>query len=443
VGPIEFGADVLGLRLWSKQRDVLAAVERHNRVTVRSGHGVGKTLTAAVAGCWFLAEHAPALVVTTAPTFRQVKEVLWTELRRLWLRTPWGRHGVGQVNQTEIRLSDDRRAFGFTTDEPQRLQGLHCENLLLIIDEAGGVSKEIFEAARSLLTSRNSRALLIGNPIMPQGPFYESFRSPEWRGLAISCLESPNVAARKVVIPGLTTLAWVEEQKRAWGEGSLVYQARVLGEFPESGEDVLIPLRWVEAAQAREAPETDNASLRLGCDVARFGSDRTVLCLRDRFAVRHLESHVGQSTMATAGRILALARERRIAPQSCFLDDTGVGGGVTDRLHEQGFDITPVNFAESAHDGDRFANRRTEMFWRLRDALNPDAPTPDALAIPRRFAELAGEITRPLYSYTSRGQIKLESKDDIKARLGRSPDLADALALTFARRRPEPRIISL
>lgn len=441
--PVEFGADVLGVSLWQKQREVLDAVGRHNRVTVRSGHGVGKTLTAAVAACWFLAEHNPALVVTTAPTFRQVKEILWAELRRLWLTTPWGRHCVGQVNQTEIRLTDSRRAFGFSTDEPQRLQGLHCENLLLIIDEAGGVSKEIFEAARGLLTSRNARALLIGNPILPQGPFYESFRSPAWSGLAISCLESPNVAAGAEVIPGLTTRAWVEEQKREWGEQSLVYQARVLGEFPTGGEDVLIPLRWVEAAQARQAPPREDSSLRLGCDVARFGGDRTVVCIRDRLAVRHLEAHRNQSTMATAGRILAAARQWRIPPERCFVDDTGVGGGVTDRLCKQDFAINPVNFGEAAHDGERFANRRTEMFWHLRDALNPESTESPRLALPREMSELAGEITRPLYTYTSRGQIKLEAKDGIKARLGRSPDLADALALTFTPRRRTPRVITL
>lgn len=443
MGPVEFGADVLGLNLWQKQRDILHAIGRHNRVTVRSGHGVGKTLTAAVAACWFLAEHNPALVVTTAPTFRQVKEILWAELRRLWHCTPWGRHRVGHVNQTEIRLTDNRRAFGFSTDEPQRLQGLHCENLLLIVDEAGGVSKEIFEAARGLLTSRNARALLIGNPILPHGPFYDSFRSPAWTGLAVSCLESPNVTAGEEIIPGLTTRAWIEEQQNEWGESSGVYQARVLGEFPEGGEDMLIPLRWVEAAQERQAPPQHNASLCLGCDVARFGSDRTVLCLRDQFAVRHLESHTGHSTMVTAGRVLATAREWRIPAQRCFVDDTGVGGGVSDRLHEQQFNLNPVNFGESARDGERFANRRTEMFWRLRDALNPEITHSPRLAIPKSMSELAAEITRPLYAYTSRGQIKLEAKDQIKARLGRSPDLADALALTFTPRRREPRVITL
>lgn len=443
MGPVEFGADILGLNLWQKQRDILHAIGRHNRVTVRSGHGVGKTLTAAVAACWFLAEHNPALVVTTAPTFRQVKEILWAELRRLWYRTPWGQHRIGHVNQTDIRLTDNRRAFGFSTDEPQRLQGLHCENLLLIVDEAGGVSKEIFEAARGLLTSRNARALLIGNPILPHGPFYDSFRSSAWTGLSVSCLESPNVTAGEEIIPGLTTRAWIEEQKNEWGEDSSVYQARVLGEFPKGGEDMLIPLRWVEAAQERELPAQDNDTLCLGCDVARYGSDRTVICLRDQFAVRHLETQTRHSTMDTAGRVLATARKWRIPAQRCFVDDTGVGGGVTDRLHEQQFNINPVNFGESARDAERFANRRTEMFWRLRDALNPEITDSPRLAIPKGMSELAAEITRPLYTYTSRGQIKLEAKDQIKARLGRSPDLADALALTFTPRRREPRVITL
>jgi len=440
IRPVDFALEVLGVQLWSRQEEVLDAIETYDRVAVRSGHGVGKTFTAAIAACWFLAEHNPALVITTAPTFRQVREVLWSEIRRLWWRTPWGRHKIGVVNQTEIRLSDNRRAFGFSTDDPQKLQGLHCENLLFVVDEAGGVERDIFEAAYGMLTGDNAKALWIGNPILPQGAFYDAFRSPEWHGMAISCLECPNVTQRREVIPGLTTLAWVEGQKREWGADSPTYHARVLGEFPEGGEDVLIPLSWAEAALKRPVGDEMQGAIVMGVDVARFGSDRTAFCIRDKVAIRHIEKHVKLSTMETAGRVKALAARWRIKPENIHIDDTGVGGGVTDRLRELGLKVDGVKFGAAAVESEKFADVRAEMYWAMREAVRPDSEHPIGIALATDSQNVVQEISTSRYGYTSRGQIRIESKDDIRKRLGRSPDLADAAALTFRARRPEPMV---
>ncbi len=478
MGPLEFARGIELDTLWERQCDVLRAIERHPRVTVRSGHGVGKTHAAAVAAVWFLAEHTPVLVTTTAPTFRQVRDVLWPEIRRLWQRTQFADRGVGQVNRTEIRLTDCRRAFGFSTNEPQRLQGLHCENILVIVDEAGGVPAEIYEAVMGLLTSRNSRLLLIGNPVSPSGFFYDSHKPGSgFERLHISCADSPNVIERREVVPGLVTAEWIEAQRAQWGAGSAAYASRVLGEFPAEGEDCLIPLGWVEEAMRREIPPLDRDSQVLGVDVARFGSDRTVMILRDRYALRHVVARQGQDTMATAGALLALAREQAIPARRVRIDDTGLGGGVTDRLREQGFAAVAVNMAGRAVEADRFANVRAECYWLLREALDPVRglsesrvkacldPTTDndarsrrgkacltpfsdggadrPLALPPGSDALAAECIAPRFSYTSRGQIRLEGKDEIRARLGRSPDLADALALTFVPAPPEPRAIWL
>ena len=286
-----------------------------------------------------------------------------------------------------------------------------------------------------LITTEDSRLLMIGNPLRPSGPFFDAFSKPNWHKIHISALDSPNVKAGQTVIPGLATREWVEERKTEWGEDSPAYQARVMGEFPLEGEDTLIQLAWVMSSMQRhqdgeEVSEETRGARKMGVDVARFGGDRTVFVIRDDREVLHKEHHTKKDTMWTAGKSLTLMREWDINPWDTFIDDTGLGGGVTDRLHEQELDVVAVIFAAAASDPTLFANIRAECHWGMRDALNPDRTT-YPLMIPKRYEAMAMECTVPHKGYTSKGQIKIEKKDDIKKRLGRSPDLGDALALTY------------
>lgn len=425
--PLFFCRHVLGGdQPWSRQADTLEALRDHPRVAVRSGHGVGKTWLAARAALWFLFSHPHSIVLTTAPTHRQVRAVLWAELRRQYrnARVDLG----GSLTETRLALDDDWFALGLSTDEPERFQGFHSEHLLLILDEAPGVPEPIYEAARGVLTSAHSRVLLIGNPTVPSGPFYEAFRSPEWRGLHIPCTACPNVAHKRVLYPRLVTAEWVEAQAREWGRESPAFRSRVLGEFPEESETRLVPLAWVHAAQERKV-EKPQGNLRMGVDVARFGGDRTAFAIADDLAVREIQAFSGLSTMETAGRTMSLAKERGIPAECVAVDDTGVGGGVTDRLREQGWNVAAVQ-AAGTPESKNFVNRRSELYWRLREALNPDGEA--RLALPERPASLTEELTAIGYGFSSSGKIVVEGKDAIKARLRRSPDLADALALTFA-----------
>jgi hypothetical protein len=426
--PLLFCRETLGGdRPWSRQAEVLMALKDYPRVAVRSGHGVGKTWLAARAALWFLYSHPHSIVLTTAPTHRQVRSILWAELRRQH-RTARISLG-GSLTETRLTLDDDWFALGLSTDEPDRFQGYHSEHLLLIFDEAPGVPEPIYEAARGVLTSAHSRVLLIGNPTVPSGPFYEAFRSPEWRALHIPCTACPNVVSGEIVYPRLVSAEWVEAQAREWGRESPAFRSRVLGEFPEESESRLVPLAWIHAAQERRPGETTGLALRMGVDVARYGADRTAIVIADDFAVREMHAWSGLSTMETAGRVLALAREKEIPAERIAVDDTGVGGGVTDRLREQGWNVIAVQAAGSP-DSRNFANRRSELYWRLREALNPDGDTP--LSLPDRHAALAEELSAIGYGFSSSGKIIIEGKDALRSRLGRSPDLADALALTFA-----------
>lgn len=433
--PLFFSRYVLGgEQPWARQADILYALRDRHRVAVRSGHGVGKTWTAARAAIWFLYCHPHSIVLTTAPTHRQVRSVLWAELRRQVRnsRVPLG----GRVTETRLTLDDDWFALGLATDEPERFQGYHAEHLLLIFDEAPGVPSEIYEAARGLLTSRHSRVLLIGNPISPSGPFYEAFRGPLWHTLHIPCTACPNVAAGRVIYPKLVTAEWIASQRSEWGETSPTFRSRVMGEFPEESDTQLVPLAWLHAAQERSQHRVPpGLDVAIGVDVARYGPDQTVILLADSAAVREVHAARGLSTMETVGRILEAARRHNVPPDRIAVDDTGVGGGVTDRLAEQGWPIHAVQAAARPRNRN-FANRRAELFWALRERLNPESEKP--LAIPRQFRRLCTELTHIKYAFNSRGEIQIDSKDTLRARLAASPDHADALAISLATAPAEP-----
>jgi hypothetical protein len=484
---------ILGERTWRKEEEILRSVELQKYTAVRSGHGVGKTYSAGRAALWFLLTHPHSIVITTAPTWRQVKKLLWGEIRKAFRRFDrrYKLKKDAALLETELRLDDDWYALGVSTDEPERFQGFHAKYLLIVIDEAPGVSHDIYESCISLMTGSNSKMLVIGNPLSPSGWFYEAFKSELWNKIHISCFDCPNVVEQlrssggtdshpphprilkssvPLPYPRLVTLDWIEDRKREWGEDSPIYQSRVLGEFPREGEDTLIPLAWLDREGTRDrgqrvgkdgtAPNPDSRSLSplaMGVDVARYGSDETVFLVRDGRRVLDVASTRGKSTMETCGRIIRIAERCAIRPEDIRVDDAGVGGGVVDRLREQGRNVVAVNFASAASDQHHFLNLRAELFWRLREALNPENEGRDAgnesppgrenakspFFIDGKFRKLQGQLSALRYFFTSDGRIKIEPKEFYKKRMGESPDHADALAISFARPEERPGIAVL
>jgi len=259
--------------------------------------------------------------------------------------------------------------------------------------------------------------LAIGNPGDPSGPFYEAFRNGLWETMKISCLDCPNVTRkgrRKLPYPKLVTKEWIAQVRAEWGEDSPFYQSRVLAEFPAQGIRGLVALAWLEAAETRAeamAEEPPDA-LTMGVDVARYGDDKTVYCIRDTRRVVAMIETARRSTMETAGKIISLCREHQIAPERIYVDDSGVGGGVVDRVKEQKVDVRGVNFGSAAGDAERFANLRAECYWRLRDALDPGRE--HLLAIPAKYAAIKRDLTGLEYSFRSGGEVLIEPKDAIK-----------------------------
>jgi phage terminase large subunit len=430
--------EVLGDSPWEIQSRILEAVRDHREVNVRSCHSAGKSWVASRAALWFLFNHPESLVITTAPTARQVRGILWKEIRTAHRKScvPLG----GDMAMTALRLGPGWQALGFTAAEhdPDRFQGFHSRSTMVIVDEACGISEEIDTAVDSILSGEHVRLLRIGNPTNIATPFGSAFRHQRGKRFAISAFDTPNFTDlgltldqlregdltrwsdgnHKLPNPTLIAPKWVEDKFRQWGESSPLFQSRILAEFPTGGESLLFDLSALERAVQRDPEEGGYVSF--GVDVARHGTDETVICMRQGNTARILAAWNGVDTMATVGRIIALADKH--SPHRIFVDEIGLGAGVLDRLAELGKPAEGINVARAARESERFENLRAELFWNLRERFEENEIT---LAEDPTLVEQLSGIR---YEFSSRGRIKLESK----AGMSGSPDRADALALAFA-----------
>ncbi len=444
--PVEFAREVLQAKPWEGQEAILEALRDHSRVTVCSAHGVGKTWVAAASTLWFLYTREPAIVLTTAPTHRQVKEVLWREIRRQHRRMfqaaglpDWLQAHRGEARETALRLADDRYALGLTTDEPDRFQGFHAPHVLVIVDEASGVEEPIFDAIDGVLTGEEARLLLIGNPLRHSGRFYESHRKENWERFVISAFDTPNVKGRdleieasrekKPEVPGLVTARWVWERQADWGEDSPLYQSRVLGRFPDRAADALFSIAEIDAAIAagKEPPVDSQALIEAGADVARFGDCETALCVRQGSRVLLLESWRKTDLATTRQRLLMRCRDLQVAVLR--VDAVGMGAGLVDelKLHApQTLAVIEAQAGSGPRDSEHFVRAKDEWFFGLRDRFRTGE-----IAIPDD-EKLRAQLAALTYSISPSGQQTVVSKSELAARGVRSPDRADALALAFA-----------
>ena len=423
----------MGVRLWSKQVEVLEAIKDSHRVAVKSGNGLGKGFSAAVAILWFLYCHDPAVVLSTAPTFRQVRHVLWREVHRLSRKARYSLRG--KLLDTRLELSEGHFALGLSADSDNEFQGFHSSNMLIVVDEAEGVEETIYEAIEAVMTSENCRLLLIGNPTTMSGTFRRAFHADRdlYHTITISALESPNVKEGKSVIRGLTSWRWVEERRKVWGEENPIYQARVLGEFPDQGEDTLIALSYIEAAvNAEHNDPLTTEPVIMAVDVARFGSDKSVILRRRGMVVEEIQSYRGLDTMELAGVVSKAVDAYQ--PEEIVIDEVGIGAGVVDWLRERGYRVKGINVGRPAWESEHYANLRAEGCWNLRQLF-----LEGRVKIPSDN-DLMGQLAALRYSFNSLGQVVIESKEEMRRRGVPSPDKADAMMLAFLSNRRKVRL---
>jgi len=427
--PIEWASKRIHVDLWSKQREIAQSIRDHKRTAVRSCHDSGKSFIASVIAAWWVDTHPPgeAFIVSTAPTYKQVHAVLWEEIRR---RRKQG-NLTGRVLQSDEWKLDDGTLVGYgrkpaDTDE-HGFQGIHRRYVLVILDEACGIPEQLWTAVEAITTNADARILAIGNPDDPATEFGAVCKPGSgWNVIGISAFETPNFTDEYVpgsLRPLLLDPEWVEDKKRRWGEASPKYQSKVLGEFPEIGEDTLIAPKLIEAAQQRSLTPTSDQ--RLGVDVARFGADETILMHAHGPVARVIGQYGKQSTTETTGRVV-VARRQLVGPVEIRVDGVGVGGGVVDQLIEQGWPVIDMQAGTRPMDTERFINARAEWYWGLRERFEQGD-----IDIDPDDDDLAAQLGSIKYKYTSRGQVQIESKDEMKKRGLPSPDRADALMLAF------------
>ncbi len=437
--PVPWAKRELGVVCWPKQAELVRAVPHHESVACRSGHKVGKSMSAALIALWWTQRYSDGQVVLTAPTAHQVKHILWAEIRKVLRR---GRLAVPSQPLDPalgIQWPDGRYIRGLSTKDPEAFAGISGPRVLYIVDEASGVDDPIFEAIEGNLAG-GAHVVMLGNPTQPTGQFQRAFHAERefWHCLHISSEDSPNVAAGERIIPGLATGGWVDTRARKWGHDSPLYQVRVAGNFATTSRDTVIGLGRISDAVALYEPELLDESterLHLGVDVARFGDDSSAIAARRGSVVGELVVLSGYDTEEVTAAIVQLARKLRRRGEAkpvVKVDVIGVGLAVAKLLttqHRDELDVVLVTVSEASSEPDEYADLRSELWFRLDDWLAAGGVIPDD-------PELQAELIAPRYGFDKRGRRMVEGKDTLKKRLRRSPDRAEAVALAVHQAMP-------
>lgn len=454
-----FAKEVLGVRLDWEQRKILKAIQHNKRVSVRSGNGRGKDYVAAVASLCFLYLNYPSKVINTAPTQRQVINIMFAEMAQIYknARINLG----GELLTNKIQFDDkDWYMLGFKAQDKaiEDWSGFHSPNLMVVITEASGVEDETFQAIEGVLTG-NSKLVIIFNPNRTSGEAYQSTKSPEYVKFKLNSLRAPNVRAKKVLIPGQVDYAWVDEKIQGlgwvneisedetdktmydfkwngrWYRPNDLFLVKVMGEFPRESEDVLFPISWIEAANERwkKCNGKGQGELKIGVDVAGMGRDDTIFVYRRGNVIEKIEVFSRSLKSETIHMQIAgkIKNELKEPGSMAYVDAIGEGAGVFSRLKELGVkNVISVKFSDSASrltditGGRTFANMKAYLYWALRDALDPKFEF--NLAIPPND-RLLQEFSGIHWEIKSNGDIIIGSKKELE----KSPDIIDALANTF------------
>lgn len=500
--PVRWLQDRLRESIWSKQVEIMESVRDNRYTAVHACHGVGKSFIASRVIAWWVATN-PAddtFVVSTAPTARQVEAILWREIRKAHKKGELAGRILGG-GQPSWKIDGELVGYGRkpADHDAHGFQGIHALRVLVVVDEACGVPKLLWDAIDSLATNEFSHVLAIGNPDDP-GTHFREICQPGfgWHIIHIDALRSPNMCVSEIdkldgVEPGLTermydvlreagippsteevpdamrpmltSPLWVVERARRWGTNSALWTSKVRGLFPDSNMEGVIPLGWVERAMDRW--DDWDASGRpplaghtvVACDVARFGDDMTAMGMRTGLALHSIHRFSGLDTMETADilmrRDLRMDMDGRLpdlpkidTPHLHFVIDViGIGAGVVDRMrHElkrkpgemgavqvEGFNASEQHGRMDKNGEFGFINNRSAAWWHLRELLDPSQPGGSPVMLPRD-EQLKADLCAPKWVLADSGhppKIKVEPKDDIRQRLGRSPDSGDMAVMAF------------
>jgi hypothetical protein len=436
-----------GQGLAGYQAEIIGDLPRVKRVAVRGPRGLGKSALASFVVLWFAITRDAAgrdwKIATTAGSWQQLESYLWPEINKWSMALDWEKIGRppfsprSELMKTQMRLRHGL-ALAASPDQPDKIEGLHADSVLVLLDESKIISPAIFDSIEGAFSGAGegsdleALALAVSTPGEPAGRFYDIHR----RAPGLEDWHTRHVTLDEAVTAKRMTYDWADKRRKLWGETSALYQNHVLGEFCADDEDAVIPLRWVEAAferwrQWEFAGKPDQDGLKvIGVDVARSGLDKTVAAVRHGDVITRIAAWAKADTMETTGRVKGIMEAEPGA--TAVVDVIGIGAGVYDRLREQGLSADPFNAGRKTTRKDStgqfgYFNVRSEGWWNLRQSLEPPR---SQLALPPDD-ELAGDLTALHYSHTSDGKIRVEGKDDIRKRIGRSTDRGDGVMQAF------------
>lgn len=445
----------LGWKLWDRQIEVAHSVRDNKETFVQSGNAVGKTQLAAGLVIWWLLTRR-GKVVTTAPTWRQVKDILWAKIGQMATQVSLGIDAM----QTRIEIEKEWYATGLSTKVPDKFQGYHG-NVLIVVDEACGVENEAIWTAidGDLTDAKHDRLLAIGNPTNPDTPFARRCYRPskQRKVIKISSYDTPNVKAGKEVIPGLVTKEWVDQKKEEWGENSPYFLARVLGEFPRNASESLFPLSWLDYAfnySAEDMGDVSGGERVIGMDVSASGADNNAMCYRTGGKV---QSIIGWPGIDTSELVRGDTRTNHPSlfdwidnymPDSVQIDAVGVGKPIYDTAKREkkantryrSIIIRPFIAQKKALKEEQFANAKAEAYWNVREMLRlGKLDLSNITGEMRDTIEAQANAIR--WEPDNRGRVSIEKKERMRARTGFSPDELEAMIMSlygYGSSKPDP-----
>ena len=440
-------ADFSGPRRWQEKilRDIGNHIRKNEtmdlpemyRLAVASGRGIGKSALVAWIILWFLSTRLGGTVVVSANTEAQLRTRTWSELSKwvtLLLNSHWFIKTATSLKPApwfeELLIGDLKIDTGYyyaiaslwSEENSDAYAGVHSSaGVCLIFDEASGIPASIYSVSEGFFTepTKNRFWFSFSNPRRNTGPFYDSFHSKR------SFWNTEQIDSRDVEETDKQLFQKMLEQ---YGEDSTVARVEVLGQFPNVDDDTVIPIELARAAVDRDVSLTASEPIVWGLDIARFGPDQSALCIRQGNTVFEIKTFKSMDLMQLCGAIKNIydSATEINKPSEILVDVIGLGSGVVDRLAEQGLPVRGINVAESPASKKNYLNLRAELWFSIKDWLTRrDCRLPND-------DELIAELVSPMYSYTSSGKIKIEAKEAMKKRGIKSPDKADALALTMA-----------
>lgn len=459
--PQQFVRFFFQYELWHKQVEIFEAIRDYKRVSVASGHNIGKTFVTACICVWFLVSYPHAAVLTTATTFKQVQNILWKEIRRLVRRSIdkglWTLKSKGLAPKApRWDFGEDRFMEGFGFDRPDAVQGCHNPNILIVFDEAQAIDQQTaWDAFSSMMTGPNCKHLAIGNPLYATGPFPKTASDDQWHSMNISCLEHPNYVTGEIQIMGALTKKSIDELRDnpMRRPGTEYWLTRVEGKFPQQSADSLLPRMWVERASH---PENFSKYMKtgawIGFDVAGQGSDRCVVSVMVDGVIEAVYQWADTTKVEeNAKRCMVYADKHNVPFSRINFDAVGpVGSQYKVAFQSLRVDANPIyngqyplgdwddlwpDRKKDKSDKDEkkvrmFLNRRAELHWTMRTLFLYELV---GFKEPKQMKEFCDECSDVRYGYNESGILYIEKKERFIKRNSISPDINDSVTLLFAR----------